>query len=367
VASSGDEQLQERFDDYRTATSMNSCLLVRLREASEESQGGVLGVLALESRESRLYGPADMGIVGLSAKVLSAALERARQYARLPAIGLLEGVSKLRRRPSSRVRLIRWGIILAAVISILVFVQMPFTAGGVCEIVPKHRAVVTSRVAGRIQEVMVRENVRVSEGDPLIRLDDSDFQLRLASQNSQLDASLKRQAAFMAQGDMPSYREEEATYRGLLASKKLLEEQLSRTLVTAPVDGVVITPNMEDLVGRTVDVGTPFCEVASIDRLELEVAVPEEFIGSVREGQPVTFMLSTFPGQDRAATVTHIRLRSQPKEKQNTFGTICDLTDADAALRPGMTGWARVSTGKRAVGYVLFRKVIVWAQMKLMF
>jgi len=368
VAASDDDELKERFEDYRTATSMNSCLLVLLREPPRPGaeQGDVLGVLVLESRESRVYGPADMSVLGLVTKLLSATLDRARQYARLPAIGLLEGVSKLRSRPSVRARFLRWSIILVTLAAAMVFGKLPFWAGGACEIVPRKRALITSRVGGLIQEVLVRENDRVARGDLLFQLDERPFLLRLTERTSALAASERRLDALRA-SDQAGYQEELANYQTVQAEVERLQDELQRTRITSFIDGVVLTPELENLVGSYVNPGTRLCEVASLEDLELEVAVPEELIGYVKVGQSVNFMLSSYPGQERTATVKHIRLRSQPKGQKNTFVTICSLGADEATFRPGMTGWAKISTGKQRAGFVLFRRVIAWVQMKLMF
>ncbi len=369
VNSSEDDQIKERFTDYRDATGMRSCLLVLLRGAGHrEEEREVLAVLVLESREPRVYTPADMTVLGVLAKLLASSLERARQYARLPAIGLLEGVSKLRRRSSSRARFLRRGVVVGAVVLGLVFARMPFRAGGVCYVGPRRRATHVVRVSARVKRVPVQEGGEVAEGDLLMELDDQELLVRLEGRRHALAATMRQLRAYGAvDRELPRYRVEQANAKSIQAEIALLQQQLSFTRITSRIDGIVLTPRMEDLEGRFVVEGTPVCEVAPLRELELEVAVPEGLIGHVKEGQEVSYVLNPFPGSERGTTVTGIRLRSEPRGQKNTFVVTCPLDNADGELRPGMTGYARIDCGRRRVGFVLFRKAIVWFQLKVLF
>ena len=368
VANSDDDELKERFDAYRDTTAMNSCLLVLLRETGgTEEEREVVGVLAAESREPRVYAPGDMSVLGLLTKLLSATLERARLYADLPAIGLLEGVSRIRRHAGSRARAFRWAVVLGAVVLGLIFGRLPFRAGGLCQVVPERRGLVVARASGLVKELRVREGEQVSAHDLVVLLDDQDVRLRIEEQEKVLASSQRKMRAFKAAKDPVREREEQANTDVVRAQIDYLKEQLEHTRISSPVTGVVLTPKLEDLVGSHVAEGQVLCEVAPLDRLELEAAVPEDLIGYVKEGQDVSFVLSAFPEKTLTGRVTRIGLRSQSRGQRNTFVVTCAMDAPLVELRPGMTGWARVRCGRRSAGFVLFRKLITYFQLRVFF
>jgi len=248
----------------------------------------------------------------------------------------------------------------------LVFGRIPFRVGGTCEVVPGERALLVARLGGLVKEVRVREGDQVAAGDEVICLDDQEIRLALQEQQSALAVSERRLTAFMAT-DRSRYQEEEASYELVQARIARLQEQLTHTHITSPIVGVVLTPNLEDLVGSPVREGQLLCEVAPLEELELEVAVPEELIGYVRVEQPVSFLLSAYPQQTERATVERIRLRSQPRGQRNTFVVTCALENPQGSIRPGMTGWAKVDCGYRSAGFVLLRKVIAYIQLRVLF
>jgi multidrug efflux pump subunit AcrA (membrane-fusion protein) len=367
VANSTDEELKKRFDAYCDSTSMRACLLLLLRRPGGSGGGeGVLGVLVVESREPRLYAPADLTVVSLLARLLSATLERARQYADLPAIALLERASKLRRRPGVRARAIRWVAVAAAVVLWLIFGRLPFRVSGVCEVVPETRGLLVTRVAGLVKEVRARQGQEVTAGEEIIRLDDQEALLSIEQQKKLLAVSDQRLRAYKAT-DPARAQEEQANHSLIQSQISYLEEQREQTRILSPVTGVVLTRNLEDLVKSHVAEGQALGEVAPLGQLKLEVAVPEELIGYVTKAQGVSFLLSSFPGETLEGTVERIGLTSEARGQRNTFVVSCLVTGPGQALRPGMTGWAHIHCGERAAGFVLLRSVIAYLQLRVFF
>jgi RND family efflux transporter MFP subunit len=372
VANSTDEELKKRFDAYCDATAMRASLLLLLRRTGAGAGGagaegeGVLGVLAVESREPRLYAPADLTVVSLLARLLSATLARARQYAELPAIALLERASKLRRRPGARARAIRWVTVAVAVVLWLIFGRLPFRVSGACEVVPQERGLLVARVAGLVKEVRGRQGAEVEKGEEVIRLDDQQARLSIEQQQKALAVSDQRLRAFKAT-DPGRAQEEQANYSLIQAQISYFEEQLEQTRILSPVTGVILTRNLEDLAGSHVAEGEALGEVAPLGKLRLEVAVPEDLIGYVTKDQKVSLLLSSFPGETLEGTVDRIGLTSEARGQRNTFVVTCLLTEPGAALRPGMTGWAHLHCGQRSAGFVLFRSAIAYLQLRVFF
>jgi HlyD family secretion protein len=91
---------------------------------------------------------------------------------------------------------------------------------------------------------------------------------------------------------------------------------LSDLTITAPTDGTITTRMID--VGEVVATGTPLLELVNLDRLYLQVYVPQIQIGKVRLGLPARIYTDAFPNRPYDATVKYISSKAEftPKEVQ---------------------------------------------------
>jgi len=123
------------------------------------------------------------------------------------------------------------------------------------------------------------------------------------------------------------------------ASLHQSEVNLAHTIITAPIDGVVISRNVD--VGQTVAASmqapTLFVIARDLREMQVEARIAESDIGRVRTDQAVSFRVDAYPGQVFAGTVSQVRL--QPVVEQNvvSYVTVIDVPNPDLRLKPGMT------------------------------
>ena len=114
---------------------------------------------------------------------------------------------------------------------------------------------------------------------------------------------------------------------------------LEHTVIASPIDGVVITRNVN--VGQTVAASfqAPVLFVIANDLREMQVncSVDEADIGKVKEGQQAKFTVDAFPDDTFYGKVTQVRF--SPVEVQNvvTYDTIIEVENPELKLKPGMT------------------------------
>lgn len=114
---------------------------------------------------------------------------------------------------------------------------------------------------------------------------------------------------------------------------------LSHTVIVSPVNGIVLSRNVE--VGQTVAAGlqapTLFVIARSLDALQLDARVDESDVGRVASAQPVSFVVDAYPGRTFDGTVRQVRL--QPTVVQNvvSYTTVIDVPNPKGLLKPGMT------------------------------
>jgi HlyD family secretion protein len=127
------------------------------------------------------------------------------------------------------------------------------------------------------------------------------------------------------------------------ANINLIDAQISKTVVTASVDGVVLTRVAEP--GSVVNAGAALIVLGRLDELTLTVYVPEDRIGEVILGQSAHVAVDSFPGVTFQAVVTQIadqaeftprNVQTVEGRKSTVFAVKLKLQNADAKLKPGM-------------------------------
>ena len=127
------------------------------------------------------------------------------------------------------------------------------------------------------------------------------------------------------------------------ANLDLLDAQIAKTIVSAPVEGVVMTRNADP--GSVVNAGAALITLARLDELTITVYVPEDRVGEVSLGQTADVTVDSFPGVVFKATVTYISDQAEftPRNvetvsgrKNTVFAIKLKLNDTSERLKPGM-------------------------------
>jgi HlyD family secretion protein len=171
------------------------------------------------------------------------------------------------------------------------------------------------------------------------------------------DARLKldRARALFAEGLIPRADLEtaETTERQADASVKAAQAQvtqaraalnqnrvnLGHTVITAPVDGIVISRNVD--VGQTVAASmsapTLFVIAKDLTRMQVEASIDEADIGRIQPGQAVTFRVDAYPRESFTGTVVQVRLEPQVVQNVVSYVTVIGVSNPNGKLKPGMT------------------------------
>jgi HlyD family secretion protein len=133
------------------------------------------------------------------------------------------------------------------------------------------------------------------------------------------------------------------------ASLTQAEVNLEKTRVFAPIDGIVVSRDVD--VGQTVAASmqapTLFSIAADLTRMRVNAGVDESDIGRIAEGQDVRFRVDAFPNEEFEGVVSQVRL--QPIVQQNvvTYGVMIGVVNGERKLRPGMTATVAIEVVRR--------------------
>lgn len=249
---------------------------------------------------------------------------------------------------------------------------------------------VAAEISGQVIESKLVEGRRVSRGDTLARLDDTDLRLErdsIKAEIAALGAERKRAASEIdvwrhhlrtAERDLERYRElrerntvapqraeqaenafQEARGRvaalesqmaaiekriaAATARRDLAENRIAKTQVLAPVGGTVLVKAVEP--GEYVQVGQAVAVIVDLSRVELKVYIPERDVGKVKLGDPARVRVDAFPDRHFESEVARVDPQAQftprdihlPDERvRMVFGVTLAIDNPDGTLKPGM-------------------------------
>ncbi len=241
---------------------------------------------------------------------------------------------------------------------------------------------VGSQVSGIIQELHADFNSIVRKGQVIARLDPTMMQTQIEQARANLvraQADVERLRVTLEDTRVKLERARELSGRKLItqqeletaevnvksaeaqvrssqaslsqseASLRTNEVNLEHTVISAPIDGIVISRNVE--IGQTVaasfNAPTLFIIAADLTKMKCTANIDESDVGRIRPGQAVTFRVDAYPTEEFAGTVSQVRL--QPIVVQNvvTYGTVIDVPNTSLKLKPGMTANVQIQIAKR--------------------
>ena len=133
------------------------------------------------------------------------------------------------------------------------------------------------------------------------------------------------------------------------ASVNQNQVNLDHTVITAPIDGIVIQRSVD--VGQTVAASmqapTLFVIAADLTKMQVNANIDESDVGRIRPRQIVLFRVDAYPGDQFEGTVEQIRLQPQVVQNVTTYATIINVPNVDLRLKPGMTANLRVQIARR--------------------
>lgn len=175
---------------------------------------------------------------------------------------------------------------------------------------PRESVEVSSKITARIKEVLVEENQRVTAGQVVAILDGKDYEARLNQANFALTnmaqklARTKRLYEIGAKS-LEALEDAQYNYDRAKSEVELAESDVNETVITAPMDGVVVG---EPLTAGSMAVQgnsnpTVIMRIADLSEKLVKAKVDETDIGSVKIGARAIFTVDAYPDEEFSATV----------------------------------------------------------------
>ncbi|HLD35361.1 MAG TPA: efflux RND transporter periplasmic adaptor subunit [Planctomycetota bacterium] len=237
---------------------------------------------------------------------------------------------------------------------------------------PLQQVQVGTQVNGPIKKLYVDFNSRVKEGDLIAQIDPATYQARVTQSTANLTSSIanvKKVEATLNQSKKELERSNELAKRELISESELdaavasydsllaqlevakasvaqsqaslndAEISLSYTTIKSPIDGVVISRNVDE--GQTVvasfSAATLFVIANNLANVQIQASVAESDIGKIALKQLVRFTVDAYPDNKFTGRVEQIRLSPTTVSNVVTYTVIIYADNPGEKLLPGMT------------------------------
>lgn len=202
----------------------------------------------------------------------------------------------------------------------------------------------------RAQELLDKE---------LIPKDDFELTKSTVELREQELAGARAELSMLLAGSRPEEIEEaEARLEALIRMREVLDARKQRAVIRSPIDGVILTPSMEQLVEVFVEPGDEICEIADKSVMEAEIAVPEKEVADVALGKKIKAKAKGFPSESFYGVVVAIGQKADPGDKQNYVTVRSFIKNPNGTLKPGMTGKAKIYCRTSSPLRILIRRIV---------
>jgi len=269
---------------------------------------------------------------------------------------------------------------------------------------------VGSQVSGQLKEVLVDFNSVVKKGQIIARIDPDTFVLKVnqamadleaaratvltqRANVSALQAEVSRAKVSMADSEREYQRNKtlfeknfvaaaaldkaEFAYRTAQEQVKVTQAQLAvgesqvnnvvalvkqrdsalaqskvdldRATIRAPVDGIVVKKSVEpgQTVAASLQAPELFVIAQDLRQMQVDTSIDESEVGRIREGQPATFTVDSFPGRTFRGTVGQVRKAALVVQNVVTYTAVISTSNPNLELFPGMTANVRIVVDTR--------------------
>jgi HlyD family secretion protein len=141
----------------------------------------------------------------------------------------------------------------------------------------------------------------------------------------------------------------EAVVRQREAALASAQVDLEHTYIRAPVDGVVISRNVDagQTVAASLQAPVLFMIAQNLQDMQVDTSIDEADVGRIRLGQAATFTVDSFPGRIFNGKVSQVRKAAQVVQNVVTYTVVVATANPDLTLLPGMTANVRIVTDIR--------------------
>lgn len=359
-----DPEFREALQQYFTGSPFRCLYAIPVKD-----ERATYGVVSIETSRVEGFAGPETSLFTFMVRQLLLSLKNINRYREIPFVGLWNRFharyEKIRFMP--RAALFFRLSIGVLIIATLFLVKMEKNIDGNCRILPAYSYYARPRGDGNLKKILVREGQTVKAGQTVAQLDDERIKKQLREARARNEMVKANMTKYFGLGRMSDYEIEKLRHESIAMEIQLLEQNLADAEIKAGKSGVVLTSDIDlnEKIDKPVQKGEELLELGKIDRLILEVEVPEADIKRIEKGREIIFLLNSLPEKKFNAKVDRVRIKAEVREKGNMFILEGDISEKTTVLKPGMKGKAKITAPKVPVWKFLFGDMIDYLRIKL--
>jgi multidrug efflux pump subunit AcrA (membrane-fusion protein) len=225
-----------------------------------------------------------------------------------------------------------------------------------CQLQPVVRRFVAAPFDGTLERTLVKPGDVVAQDQVLAVLDGREMRLELSALEAEYARARKAWEASLALDDIHEAQQAKLDMKRFEVKIELLRQRQRNLQVKSPLRGVVVSGDLEKSEGAPLEVGQSLFEIAPLERMKVEIVVPEEEIAYVRAGLEARIRLEAHPKEHYLSQVAYIVPRAEVRDDQFVFVAEAELENTAEKLRPGMNGRATLVGPRRSLAWLVFHK-----------
>jgi hypothetical protein len=332
------------FESYCRANRFEACVNVPVQNADEQTIGAMLIAVPSDrlTKEQLDYFNQISTLNGAHLDVINRANLSLKEIAKKKAVEL---------KKKNWFKAMWIGI--ACLIGLMA-IPMPYRVGCECEIQPVTRRFIAAPYNGILERSVVEAGDIVEQGQVLAYMDGRQLRMELSALEAEHAGAKRRRDSSLAKGEVAQSQIARSEMKRISSKIALLTDQLTNLEIRSPHRGMIVSGDLEKAEGAPLELGQTLFEVAPLDAMLSEVAIPESEIQYVKEADNVKIKLTAFPFKTWSGTIKKINPRTEIINDESVFIAEVEMPSDGIQIRPGMKGSAKIKTRMSPIGWNLF-------------
>ena len=254
-------------------------------------------------------------------------------------------------------------IAIAAAALFLSLAQGTYNVNADAQIEGLVRRAIVAPYDGFIKDADVRPGDKVAEGELVASLEDRDLLLERLKWVTERQQHQYEYDKALAAREPAAINVIRAQIDQAVAHIKLIDAQLARIQLRSPIAGLVVSGDLSQLVGTSVQRGQVLFEIAPLAAYRVILDVDEREVRAVAPGQTGDLIVTALPNTGLPFLIDKVTPIAEAHAGRNVFRVEGRLTQNPPQLRPGMEGIGKIRVGRRNLAWIWVHPVIDWLQL----
>jgi multidrug resistance efflux pump len=250
--------------------------------------------------------------------------------------------------------------------AMLLLLPVTFHVGAPARVEGAVQRVLAAPMDGFLRQTRVRPGDSVKKGDVLVELADQELLLEKRKWESEVVRHQNNFSLAMGRSDRGQFAINYARAAEAKAQLELVEQQLARAQVIAPMDALVIQGDLTQVIGAPVKRGDTLLTLAPKGEYRIIVEVDERDIAYVYVGQRGRLALTALPGETLNVTVQRITpVATLTRDGRNVFDVEAKLDAGSTLPRHGLQGVAKIEADRHSLAWIGARRIVDWLRLSI--